>query len=290
MLSHILSSTRQAINRAVRSKVGGDDFAEIHLQIWHTEGERWFTAADPIWRVHNDTSMYIGGMRALLLQSLHPVAMQAVSKHSGYRSDPWGRLQRTARFIAATTFGTISDAERAIAKVKHVHTFITGVAPDGTPYEATDPRLLRWVHIAEIESFLLAHQAFGARPLTDAECDTYVAQTAEVATRLGVIDPPTTRSELDSALMSYRRELNRTPAAVEAANLLLHHPPLPAFSQPGYQMMVIGALSLLPPWARARLRLPYRPMTEVLARPLAITAMKTLRWAFNSDPVVQAVD
>ncbi len=285
----MIDRTRQAINRAVRRKVAGEDFAEEHVRIWHTPGERWFAAGDPIWRVHQDTSMYIGGIRALLLQSLHPVAMQAVSEHSGYRTDPWGRLQNTARFIATTTYGTIPDAEQAIARVRHVHEFVKGVTPSGEPYEAGDPHLLLWVHVAEIESFLLAHQAYGMHPLHGAEIDRYVEQTTLVAHKLGVVDPPRTKAELDRVLLNYRFELVRTPAAAEAADLLLHHPQLPAFSKPAYSVLASAALSLLPGWARARLRLPYRPNSEMLlARPLAIAAMKTLRWAFASDPVVRS--
>jgi len=172
----VIEKARRTLNEAVRARVAGDDFAEAHLRIWHSPGERWFSPTDPIWRVHNDTSMYIAGIRALLMQSLHPVAMQAVAEHSGYLGDPWGRLQRTSRFIATTTMGTIADAEQMIAKVRHVHQFVKGVTPDGTPYEADDPHLLMWIHVAEIESFLVAHQVFGAHPLTDAEADTYVAR------------------------------------------------------------------------------------------------------------------
>ena len=112
--------------------------------------------------------MFIGGIRALLLQSLHPLAMAAVAQHSDYRGDPWGRLQRTSYFLAVTTFGQASDAREAIARVKAVHRHVTGTAPDGRPYAASDPHLLTWVHIAEADSFLRAHTRFGAEPLDQA--------------------------------------------------------------------------------------------------------------------------
>ncbi len=137
--------------------------------------------------------MFIGGIRAILLQTLHPAAMTAVAEHSGYRGDMWGRLARTSRFIAVTTFGTADDAQRAVDAVRGIHDRITGTMPDGTSYAASDPHLLMWVHVAEIESFLLAHQTYGKRPLDQAGRDEYVAQTAEVARRLGVVDPPTHR-------------------------------------------------------------------------------------------------
>lgn len=281
----LLSRTRRALDRAVRTRVAGPDYAEIHERLWDAPGERWFSPGDPIWRVHGDPSMYIGGLRALLLQSLHPVAMQAVVDHSSYRADPWGRLQSISRFIGDTTMGTIPDAERAIATVRHVHDFVTGAMPDGTPYEANDPHLLAWVHVAEIDSFLTAHQAYGAHALTAAEQDTYVEQCALVATRLGVLDPPTTVSALRKRIIAFSPELARTPGAEAAADLLLRHPPLPVVARPAYRVLADAAVGLLPAWARARLRLTYRPLADgLLTRPLAAGAMRTLRWAFAAGP------
>ncbi|HLQ82035.1 MAG TPA: oxygenase MpaB family protein, partial [Bacillota bacterium] len=118
MSTKLLTRTRERITTAVRNRVNGEDFARTP-PVWQTPGERWFAPADAIWRVHRDTAMFIGGIRALLMQSLHPVAMQAVSEHSGYRSDPWGRLQRTSQFISVTTYGTVGEAESAIGKVDH---------------------------------------------------------------------------------------------------------------------------------------------------------------------------
>ncbi|MDN5726487.1 MAG: DUF2236 domain-containing protein [Propionibacteriales bacterium] len=280
----MITRTRSAITSAVRAKVNGDGFSTLADEVWRAPGERWFSPSDAIWRVHRDTSMFVGGIRALLLQSLHPVAMQAVSEHSGYRGDPWGRLQRTSRYIAVTTYGTVPDAEAAIAKVRHVHDFIKGVTPAGVPYEAGDPHLLLWVHCAEIDSFLAAHQAFGAKRLSPARADEYVAQTAVAAERLGAVGAPRTVAELETTLMQFRVELDRTEAAVEAADLLLKHPPLPRTSLPAYQVLVHGALSIMPGWALARLRLPYVPLAEVIAKPLARAATQTLRWAFEVDP------
>ncbi len=119
--------------------------------------------------------MFPGGLAALLLQSLHPLAMAGVAGHSGYKGDPWGRLQRTSHYLAVTTFGTVADAEQAIAHVRSVHRRVRGTDHRGRPYAADDPHLLRWVHVAEIWSFLAAFQAYAATPLTDAEADLFVA-------------------------------------------------------------------------------------------------------------------
>ena len=138
--------------------------------------------------------MFVGGLRALLLQSLHPLAMAGVAEHSDYRGDPWGRLQRTSTFLAVTTFGPAADAQRAVDRVRGIHQRVHGIAPDGRPYHASDPHLLEWVHVAEVDSFLLAHQLYGAAPLDQSGRDGYVADTARVAAALGVPDPPLTET------------------------------------------------------------------------------------------------
>ncbi len=134
--------------------------------------------------------MFVGGMRALLFQSLHPLAMAGVAQHSDYRSDPWGRLRRTADFLAATTFGPASQAQRAVDTVHRVHERVVGTASDGRPYAANDPHLLEWVHIAELDSFLAAHDRYGERPLVGNERDRYVADAAVVARGAGCDRPP----------------------------------------------------------------------------------------------------
>jgi uncharacterized protein (DUF2236 family) len=145
---------RRSVAGALRDRVAGEDNAARAAVIWDTPGERWFTQADPIWRVHADAAMFVAGIRALLLQSLHPLAMAGVAGHSDYKGDPWGRLQRTSNFLATTTFGTVQDAEALIKRVQGIHERVRGRAPDGRPYAASDPHLLKWVHIAEADSFL----------------------------------------------------------------------------------------------------------------------------------------
>ena len=223
----IMPGVRERVGQQLFLRVAGPDGAK-HAERIHTRpGPRWFEPDSPIARVHGDASMFIGGLRALLLQTLHPAAMRGVAEHSDFRHDAWGRLARTSRFLAVTTFGTADDAEQSVAAVRRIHEHIVGTMPDGTPYAASDPHLLGWVHVAEIDSFLRAHTVYGREPLTGADRDTYVAQTAEVARRLGVIDPPTTEAELAAALAAYRPELRGTPEARATVGYLLLRPPLP---------------------------------------------------------------
>src|SRR5690242_1796906 len=173
-LRNELGGVRAGLGRALFGLVAGPEGAANRSRIHDTPGARWFAEDRPIRRVHADASMYVGGLRALLLQSLHPLAMAGVAEHSDYRGDPWGRLQRTSTFLAVTTFGAAPDAQRAVDKVRGIHQRVHGIAPDGRPYRATDPHLLEWVHVAEVDSFLLAHRLYGAHPLDQGGRDGYV--------------------------------------------------------------------------------------------------------------------
>jgi uncharacterized protein (DUF2236 family) len=274
----ILTPVQRQVGRALRDRVAGEDAPQRAQQIWGSEGERWFGPTDPIWRVHSDASMFPAGLTALLLQSLHPLAMAGVAGHSGYKGDPWGRLQRTSHYIAVTTFGTVEDAERAIAKVRGRHRTVRGEDPKGRPYAASDPHLLRWVHVAEIWSFLHAHQHYARHPLTDAEADTYVAQTTVAAGRLGATDLPTTRAGLEQALVDYRPELESTPAAREATRFMLVNPPLPLWARPAYGLIAAGSVGLLPGWARRALLLPVVGPGTTLARTAGSVSTGLIRW------------
>jgi uncharacterized protein (DUF2236 family) len=226
--------------------------------------------------------MFVGGLCALLLQSLHPLAMAAVAGHSGYRGDPWGRLQRTSTFLAETTFGTAEHAQSAVDRVHAIHHRVRGRAEGDTPYRADDPHLLEWVHIAEVDSFLRAYQRYGAGRLDHTAADGYVAGAAKVATALGVPDPPRTQAELADRLAAYRPELRSTAAARETARFLLLNPPLPLAARPPYAVLAASSVALLPRWARRLLRLPYLPLVERTGVTAAGRGLvNTIRWAMT---------
>lgn len=277
-----MDGLRRELGDRLFARVAGPEGPRRRDRIHGTPGPRWFPEGSPVRRVHGDASMFVGGIRALLLQSLHPLAMAGVAQHSGFQGDPWGRLQRTSHFLAVTTFGPASDAEAMVAAVRRIHATVTGVADDGTPYDASDPHLLRWVHVAEVDSFLAAHQRYGARPLDDADQDTYVAQAARVAEELGVDDPPRTRAQLDAQLAAYRPELRATAEARAAARFLLLDPPLPLLARVPYAAMAGAAVNLMPGWSRRMLRLPRLPVTEALVvRTAGTVVTRTIRWAMT---------
>jgi uncharacterized protein (DUF2236 family) len=263
----------------------GDRAAERRDALFHAPGERWFVEGSPIQRVHGDSAMFVGGLRALLLQSLHPLAMAGVAQHSDYRHDPWGRLQRTADFLAATTFGPAAEAEVAVARVRTVHERVVGRAADGRSYAANDPHLLRWVHVVEADSFLSANRRHGADPLTSAEGDEYVRQMAVIARALGVPAPPESERALRDQLRAFRPELASSREARDAARFLLLQPPMPPAARPMYGVLSAAAVALLPRWARRPLGLPWLPVTETVAiRPAGEVLTRGLRWAMQRPP------
>ncbi len=286
-VGHVHATVRRRAALALRDKVAGAGATDRADRIWGAQGERWFSPSDPIWRVHLDASMFVGGIRALLLQALHPLAMAGVTDFSNYQSDPWGRLQSTSNFISQTTFGTIADSERLLDRINRVHSHITGTAPDGRPYSATDPHLLRWVHLAEIDAFLACFEAYGASKLTPSEADTYVAQTGIAAARLGVIDPPQSVAELRDGLTAYRPELEITRAAREVLRFLLWRPPMAVAARPAYLSLVAGAVATLPDYALDLFGIRLPPGGRRLLRGTGGAGAAAIRWIL-SDPMVQA--
>ena len=266
----------------IRSRIVGSDPESKNAAIFDTPGERWFSDDSPIRIVHSDAAIFVGGLRALLLQSLHPLAMAGVAQHSDYRSDPWGRLQRTAGFLATTTFGPAELAEQAVAVVKRVHERVVGFASDGRAYAANDPHLLHWVHLAETDSFLTTQQRYGHVRLTPEQADRYVEDAALIARKLGVVDPPTSVAMLRRQLATFRPELRGTTEAREAARFLLLEPPIPIPARPAYLALAAAAVASLPAWTRWPLRLPFLPVSEkLLAAPVGTAVTQVIRWSMQ---------
>jgi len=270
----------------LRDRVAGTEATRRADSIWGKTGERWFGPDDPIWRVHLDASMFVAGIRALMLQSLHPLAMAGVDQHSNYRQDPWGRLQLTSNFISTTTFGTIPDAQRLLARVRGIHRRVHGDY-EGVPYRADDPHLLAWVHAAEADSFLTCFREFGGGHLTAAEADEYVAQIGFVSGQLGFEDVPTSVAQLQETLEAFRPELRGTPQARSAAHFIAWQPPLSLAARPAYLSLVAGAVGTLPPYARQMLGFRTPPGAAPVLRVFGSAGAAGVRWML-SDPRIQA--
>ena len=240
-----------------------------------------FERDSPIRMVHAGVvSMMVGGIRSLLLQMLHPHALQGVLDHSDFRSDMHGRLRRTARFIAVTTFAHRDEAAAAIGRVNRIHARVRGTLPDGTPYSASDPRTLAWVHVAEATSFLDAYLAYVQPAMAPDEQDEYFRQFAVVARALGADPVPVTRGEAEALVAELRGDLASSEAARDIAGLVLTQRPEGA---PVAVQRALGtaAVDLLPPYARTMLGLSRPGLGALPARAATRTMSETLRWAFR---------
>lgn len=242
-------------------------------------------------RIHGDLpSMLIGGLSALLFQMLHPLAMAGVAQHSRYRSDPLGRLERTASFLGTTTFGTRDEARAAVERVRRVHTRVTGVARDGTPYSAGDPELLTWVHAAEVSSFLSATRVYAPVRPTAGEEDEYLDRMAGVARDLGAVTVPRSTVELDEYFAEIRPRLSFTPEARDARNFVLRGVGRWPHELATYGLLVSAAQGVLPTWARRQLRLPALPAGDRLAvRPSARLLGTAFRWVVTPPATPEPV-
>ena len=218
------------------------------------------------WRVHGDvTSMMVGGIAGLLLQMLHPAVLAGVWDHSNFRTDMAGRLRRTARFIALTTYGGRDEAEAVIARVRGIHDQVRGVLPDGQPYQANDPALLAWVHVTETTSFLRASLRYAKPDMTLADQNRYFAEMAEA-----------------DRLIETMRPLMRCDARTkEVARLVLRQPGANVVAETLQALTMQAGIDLLPPWARRMHGLANPALGRPLLRAGTFGVAETLRWAFR---------
>lgn len=224
------------------------------------------------WQLHAEPLLIVGGLRALFLQALHPLALAGVAEHSGFKEDPWGRLGRTAEFVGVLTYGTRTQAIKAAARVRGAHRGLTGVEPEsGIPYRVDDPALLLWVHCCEVDSFLSTARRAGA-DVTDAEADSYLREQVVAAELMGVAaaDVPADQDDLAEYFADMRPLLRTTAESQRAARFLLA-PPLPGWvrmltpARPSWGGLATLAFGLLPTWARKMYRLPGLPTTDAAA-------------------------
>jgi uncharacterized protein (DUF2236 family) len=252
--------------------------------------EGLFGPGSVAWRVHADPATLIGGIRALLMQALHPLAMAGVVEHTAFRDDLWGRLGRTHEYVLTTVYGSTAEAEAAAARVRGLHQRVNGVDPETSmPYDANDPDLLRWVHDVEVQSFLVAYRRYGAR-LSATDADRYVAEMARAGELVGLraADAPHTVAALRADIDGFRPQL-RTTAGSRAVARLMAWPPLPLPLRPVWGAMLAGAVATIPGDLRRLHALPpaFGPFDLGLGLPAAVLA-RIGRLVLPSSPVVEA--
>lgn len=256
--ARLLDPARAHLRRAVRRSLGVPGDPPSHP----SSPDEVFLPQDSVARlVHGDLpSMIVGGLAALLLQTLHPLAMAGVAEHSSYREDPIGRFRRTASFVGATTFGTVAQAQHAINTVRDVHRHVHGTSPDGRRYSANDPELLTWVHVAEVHSFLRASERYGPYRLSAGERDRYYEETAGVARALGAQWVPRSAGEVEAYFLRVRPDLYAGSQALDARDFLLRGVARRPHDRAVHAAIAMAAVTVLPPWARTELRIPSVPL------------------------------
>jgi len=212
--------------------------------------------------------MALAGLRALLLQAVHPLAMAGVAQHSDFRADPWGRLFRTAEYVGVTTYGTTAEATRAAARVRGIHRRLSGIEPEsGRTYRVDDPHLLLWVHCCEAESFLTTAVRSGLR-LSRTEQDAYYAEQVRSARLIGLNAAPASAEDMRDYFEGMRPELRVTAEARAAARFVLF-PPMPTKvslgtpARPAWVALASTSAAMLPRWTRRLYRLPGLPTSDL---------------------------
>ena len=260
------------------------------LDLENPKGDPGLFGPDSVsWQVHGDfSSMLIGGISALMLQALHPLALAGVWDHSNFRQDMLGRLRRTSQFIAGTTFGSRKDAEWLIDKVRTIHLQVVGTAPDGRPYAASDPELLTWVHVAEVSSFLKAHLRYRNPQLSPADQDRYYDEIAVIAERLGAQNVPRSRQAIADYLQRMRPQLLCDARSREVLRLLLAAPAPSRLAQPFGSLMMQAGIDLLPDWAGEMLGQSQTPLQRQVIRAGVKRSAPLLRWAMRNGSAQRA--
>jgi uncharacterized protein (DUF2236 family) len=278
--TRLVGSLRMDVRRSIRRSLGVPADPPPRAE---RVGDAFLPPGGMARRVHGDLpSMVVGGLAALLLQTLHPLAMAGVADHSNYEEDAIGRLRRTAAFVGATTFGTVEQAARSIEEVREVHRRVHGRAPDGRRYSANDPELLTWVHVAEMSSFLAAAERYGPHSFRPDERDRYFAETGVVARSLGARWVPETADEVEAYFKRIRPELYAGPQAKEARDFLLRGVARKPQDRAVYTGIVTAALAIVPRWARAELGIPTLPLVDdVVIAPLGRAFCGALRWTIR---------
>ncbi|ATR84797.1 histidine kinase [Pseudomonas sp. HLS-6] len=277
-----MEALRRRIETQLLSMTG---LALGQLDLEHPKGDPGLFGPDSVcWRVHGDfPSMLIGGISALLLQVLHPLALAGVWDHSNFRQDMIGRLRRTSQFISGTTFGSTRDAEWLIDKVRTIHLQVVGTTADGRPYAASDPDLLTWVHVAEVSSFLAAHLRYRNPRMSLADQDAYYDEIALVAERLGARNVPRSRQAIAEYLHAMRPQLACDARSREVVRLLLDAPAPSRQAKPVGAMMMRAGIDLLAPWASAIHGFSPSLLERRLVRLGVAGVAPVLRWAMRDS-------
>jgi len=284
-ITHTLKTLAlNAIGERVRGITGStaslDDFSK-------PKGDAGLFGPDSVaWQVHADfTAMMVGGLSSLIVQSLHPRALEAVWDHSDFRHKLKERLGRTAYFVAATTYGSEAMALSAIRRVNTIHAHIRGIDLQGQPYVANEPRLIRWVHLVEVTSFLAAYQHLAKRPLSAQACDQYISEMSRVGHLLGAEDLPLTYESTQAELQAFADELSFDARAQEILKIIQAYP-VDLLDKPWMALVLKCAFDVMPHWALALMgQSPACALQQQATRLAVQLSAEPVQWMLNQQGV-----
>lgn len=255
-MRNVLRTWRDEIKKTFSGKA--DAPPEWSLRLAEGDDAGYHLPGSAVWAVHGSMTPIVGGIRTLLMQSLHPGALAGVHEHSNFREDPLRRLANTIRWIFTVTYGSTAAAEEATRRVRHLHEPVQGSYQDNDggrrTYSANDPALASWIHIAFTDGFLAAHKIWG-EPIPGG-ADAYVREWAQAGRMMGAENPPTTEAEMRSQLDRwYAQGQLRTDGRVEETVEFIRNAPLHPLLKPGYRILFAGAVYSLEPRYREMLGL-----------------------------------
>lgn len=230
------------------------------------------------WRVIGDASAFVGGIRALIIQTAHPEVVAGVEQHSRYRDDPLGRLSRTSVYVTETTYGAIPEVDAAVQAVRTAHRPVRGRSERDVPYSAANPQMAAWVHNVLTDSFLTAFQTYGPQRLTSDEADQFVEEQTRIGALLDAAPLPSTADELSRWISDHPTLVSST--AQRNAIKFLRCPPLPLAVQLGYQPLFQAAAATVPVAIRRVIGVAPGPGAVCGGR----AAVSGLRWALGASP------
>ena len=253
-----------------------------------------YVPTDAPWVIHRDFGTLVGGIRALLMQALHPGSLAGVADHSRYEKDPLGRLAGTIRWLTITTFGSHEAVNQEASRVNRLHERVTGEYVTGQletrSYRAADPDLLLWVHVAFMESFLVAHEMYAANPIPRGNAatpaDNYVEQWGRSVEPLGLHKTPSTRREMDDIITDlWKRRVLVSTESTTAVVGFIRRPPLPLAVRPIYRLLFNAAVVSMRPEFRAMLGLTAKPRWSVV--PVTRFVLRLIRVAIGPESPIE---
>jgi uncharacterized protein (DUF2236 family) len=281
-----------------RLRTAIDDAYQAMLSSAHLPGEQYaepvgdpglFGPGSAIWKVHGDVSGVVGGVSGLLLGALNEPVTYGTNRFSDYQRDPIKRLGFTSSFVRGVTFGSTQAAEKLIDTVRAMHKRVHGTMPDGRPFSATDSADIIWTGATQAYSIARAHLRYHPDPLRGAELDRYYAEYAVISERLGAVDPPRSRADVEDYFATMRPRLTVSEEVLETVRFLRSAYGSDPMSRAASLVVNRAATDLLPEWAKTLLGLcPRRPLTSLTTRAAAHLLIATLRYGVRNRMIEQA--